>query len=196
MRYGIMGGTFDPIHLGHLIISEYIREELDLDKIIFVPNGTPPHKDARTSDEDRYQMTKIAIEDNEFFEISDIEIREGYSYTIDSIKKLDNIYPDSELFFIIGSDSAKSFHKWKDYREIFKFCKIVCYERKGFSTEELSIERELSKDIIFISSMLFDISSTVIRDRIRDGLSIKYLVSSEVEKYIYYNNLYLEEVKR
>ena len=73
MRYGIMGGTFDPIHLGHLIISEYIREEIDLDKIIFIPNGTPPHKKARTLDSDRYRMTEIAISDNNFFEISDMK---------------------------------------------------------------------------------------------------------------------------
>ena len=108
---------------------------------------------------------------------------------------MNEIYPDAEFFFIIGSDSAKNLHKWKDYREIFKYCKIVCYERKDFYIEELSLEEELSSDIIFIKSMLLDISSTEIRKRIKDEKSIRYLVTEEVEKYIYDKNLYTEEVE-
>ncbi|MDO5707404.1 MAG: nicotinate-nucleotide adenylyltransferase [Andreesenia angusta] len=194
MRYGIMGGTFDPIHLGHLIISEYIRVELGLDKIIFIPNGRPPHKKVSTSDEDRYLMTKMAIEDNEFFEISDIEIKgEVHSYTIDTIKELKKMDSNVEYFFIIGSDSAKNFHKWKDYREIFEYCKIVCYQRKGFNLDDLSLENELSSKIIFIDSMLLDISSTEIRRRVKEKKSIKYLVTDIVEKFIYQKKLYQEE---
>lgn len=191
MRYGIMGGTFDPIHMGHLFIAEDIKERLDLDKIIFIPNGTPPHKEAETPDKCRLEMTEAAIIDNEDFLLSDIEISgEEYSYTVKTLQKLNDEYPEDEFFFIVGSDSVMSFHEWREYRKIFDLCTLVCYRRANFDEEKVQLEEELCSQIIFVDSVILDISSTLIRERVREGRSIRYIVPDEIVKYIEKNNLY------
>lgn len=186
-----MGGTFDPIHIGHLFIAEDIKEKLKLDKVIFIPNGTPPHKKAKTADNIRFEMTKIAINKNDNFIISDIEIkRKKYSYTIDTLKELKQKYLEDEFYFILGSDSIMEIHKWKDYKEIFKFTNIVCYMRKGFDISKVKLEKELYSKVIFEDSIIIDISSTMIRHRVKNNKSIRYIVPDEIINYIEKNSLY------
>ncbi len=191
MKYGIMGGTFDPIHLGHLFIAQEIFEQLDLDKILFIPNGTPPHKKASVSEEDRLEMVENALSDNPNFEVSDIELfKKEKSYTVDTLTELKEKDPDSDIYFIIGSDSVLSIDTWKNYEEIFELCTIVCYERPGFNVDDINISEKLRGKIIFIDSILLEISSTDIRNRVFTNKSIKYLVRESTEKFIKMRNLY------
>ena len=199
MKIGIMGGTFDPIHTGHLIIGEYARTTLDLDKIIFIPVGLPPHKDNSkvSTSSKRLEMTKLAISSNSYFYLSSIEVdRKEITYTIDTIKELKNIYKEDELYFVIGGDSLFEIEKWKDFDQLIKLCKFVVLERPGRTKEEIEqkkIELKLSYKIELekIYSPLIDISSTEIRERVKNNLSIKYLVPESVEAYIMYHKLYL-----
>lgn len=199
MKIGIMGGTFDPIHTGHLIIGEYARTTLDLDKIIFIPVGLPPHKDNSkvSTSSKRLEMTKLAISSNSYFYLSSIEVdRKEITYTIDTIKELKKIYKEDELYFVIGGDSLFEIEKWKDFEQLIKLCKFVVLERPGRTKEEIEqkkIELKLSYKIELekIYSPLIDISSTEIRERVKNNLSIKYLVPESVEAYIMYHKLYL-----
>ena len=199
MKIGIMGGTFDPIHTGHLIIGEYARTTLDLDKVIFVPVGLPPHKDNNkvSTSERRLAMTKIAIESNSYFYLSSIEVdRKQITYTIDTIKELKNIYKEDELYFVIGGDSLFEIEKWKDFDQLIGLCKFVVLERPGRTKDEMD-EKILQLNDLYkiklekIYSPLIDISSTEIRERVRKNLSITYLVPESVESYIVNHKLYL-----
>ena len=123
MKIGLLGGTFNPIHMGHLIISEYIRQVFPLDKVIFIPTGDPPHKNESTLIPalDRYEMTKLAIKTNPYFDVSDIELkRVGKSYTSDTIDAFKAELPQDELYFIIGGDILDELISWKDIRDVFK----------------------------------------------------------------------------
>lgn len=187
MKVGILGGTFNPIHIGHLILAEESREKLGLDKIIFVPTYLPPHKDnsdiaeART----RLKMASLAIKGNRDFAVSDIEIkRDGRSYTIDTIRELKKEYPDDELFFIIGSDLLNYLEEWKDLSEIVKMVKFVAVTRPGFPLEKIpSYIRTVAINAV-------DISGFEIRRRIKENKSLKYLVPEAVRAYIIKNKLY------
>lgn len=195
MDYGIMGGTFDPIHLGHLFIAQETLEKLGLDKVLFIPNGNPPHKETRISEKDRYLMVKDAISDNPFFEVSDIELfKNKSSYTIDTLSTLKSLNPNDNFYFIIGSDSALAIQTWKNYEKIFSLCTIVCIRRPGFDISEMIIDEKLSSQMIFADSILLDISSTDIRRRIALKKSIRYLVRESTEKYIESKNLYRREL--
>lgn len=199
MKIGIMGGTFDPIHTGHLIIGEYARTTLNLDEIIFVPVGLPPHKDNSkvSTSSIRLEMTKLAISSNSYFYLSSIEVdRKEITYTIDTIKELKNIYKEDELYFVIGGDSLFEIEKWKDFDELIQLCKFVVLERPDRTREEMDqkiLELKLSYQIELekIYSPLIDISSTEIRKRVKNDLSIKYLVPELVEAYIMDHELYL-----
>lgn len=191
MKYGIMGGTFDPIHLGHLFIAQEIFEQLKLDKIVFIPNGTPPHKTARVSERDRLEMVEDAISDNPNFEVSDIELfKNENSYTVNTLTELMERAPKSDIYFIIGSDSALDIGKWKNYKKIFELCTIVCYTRPGFDIKRMDIEEDLKGKIIFVDALMLEISSTDIRKRILENKCIKYLVRETTENFIKKKNLY------
>lgn len=198
MRIGIMGGTFNPIHLGHLILSEYIREEASLDKIIFIPTGDPPHKDKNSVIDGfhRKNMLEFSIKDNPYFSLSDIELkRENKSYTIDTIAELRKVHIDDELFMIIGADSLYSIEYWKDSSKLltgidFVVADRVLREKKNLIEEIKRLNILHNIEIEYFDSPLIDISSTEIRDRIKKGKSIKYLVKEDVNKYIIENNLY------
>ncbi|NLM04637.1 MAG: nicotinate-nucleotide adenylyltransferase [Clostridiales bacterium] len=194
-----MGGTFNPIHLGHLFIAETAFEELKLNKIIFIPTGDPPHK----KNEDvidghhRLEMTKIAINSNKNFVVSNIEIkRKGYSYTVETIDELFNVYGrDIELYFITGTDTFMELETWKNYKELFHRVTIVVVTRLGFNDIILNKRIEHYKkihgaNIIKLTAPILEISSTNIRDRIKNKKSIKYLLPEKVEEYIYKNQLY------
>lgn len=193
-----MGGTFDPIHNGHLILAEYARVEFDLDDILFIPTGNPPHKDLDgiSLKDHRYEMTSLAIKSNPHFQISDIEIRqEKTTYTVDTIESLRKSYEDRELYFILGADSFSNIHLWKDYKRLLTLCNIIIAKRLDTDNEKLNKKlNELSqvyRDSLYVlESPLIEISSTEIRNRIKKGISTKYLVPELVESYIEKNGLY------
>lgn len=198
MRIGIMGGTFNPIHHGHLILSEYIRLEARLDKIIFIPTGTPPHKSPSEilEGDTRIKMVELAIEDNSYFSISDIEVkRNKTTYTIDTIREIKDIYKDAQIYMIIGADTLLSLHTWKDFDDLFSLIGFIVADRFVQNGQEVLKEIDRLKglydgDVASIDSPIIDISSTFIRGRIRENLSIKYLLPKKVEDYILENKLY------
>lgn len=195
-KYGIMGGTFDPIHLGHLMIAEYIREEIELDEIIFVPTGNPPHKNKVTRAQDRYNMTKAAIEDNEFFTISDIETKnEGYSYSFETIGKFRKIL-DGKIYFIIGSDTLYQLKTWKKPEEIAQMTEFICALRPDFSdydklqSEVEKLNEKFGTVVHIVKTPRYEISSTDVRCGLKSGKSMKYVLSDKVKDYIEKNDLY------
>jgi len=192
----IMGGTFDPIHYGHLTIAQCAYHHFDLDKVIFIPSGMPPHKADRkvASAVDRYNMTRLAVENNPHFTVSSYEIdKAGFSYTVDTIKYFKGIYYDSKLYFIVGSDALLEMHKWKSPDEIFEMCEVISATRPGYELRKSdlgTLDCFLNKINLFEVPAL-DISSTDIRQRIIDKRPIRYLLPDNVIDYINVNNLYL-----
>lgn len=201
MKIGILGGTFDPIHNGHLIIGEYARVSANLDKVIFMPSGIHPFKDNKkvTDSKKRSRMIELAIKSNPYFRISTIEIeRAGINYTIDSLRCLKEQYKDNEIYFIIGSDILFQIEKWKEFGNLIRLCKFILFYRIGKDEEKIvekiqELKTKYNMNIDKIHSPIFPISSTEIRQRVEQGISIKYLVQENVEKYILENNIYKEE---
>ncbi|MDR5658042.1 nicotinate-nucleotide adenylyltransferase [Serpentinicella sp. ANB-PHB4] len=201
-KLGIMGGTFDPIHIGHLFIAQTALSCLKLDKVLFIPTGITPHKNNQeiSSPLDRFNMTSLAINNNNHFDISSIEIdKNERSYTIDTILELQIKYHLCKLYFITGTDTLISLEKWKKFQELFKAIDFIVITRPGYDTETLEEKIQYYTDeycanITKINVPLLDISSTDIRMRVRHNKSIKYLVPQSVEKYIYNNNLYTNEI--
>lgn len=201
MKIGVMGGTFDPIHIGHLISAEYAREHVGLDRVIFMPSGPHPFKenDKMTSPEIRLEMTSIAITENPYFEISRIGVnRTDTDYTIDDIRDLKKEYPDDEIYFIIGADILDQIERWKDFYKLTRMCKFILFNRWGIAQEEINKkieELELLYDfkIERVESPILEISSTAIRNRRREGLSIRYMLPQAVEDYITKYGIYLED---
>ncbi|HZK00661.1 MAG TPA: nicotinate-nucleotide adenylyltransferase [Tissierellaceae bacterium] len=199
MKIGIMGGTFNPIHHGHLILSEYIRIHVNLDKIIFIPTGNPPHKDRQNILDGgiRLEMVRLAIKNNPYFTATDIEVkRPEISYTIDTIIHLKEIYRDCDLYMIIGSDTLLSLYTWKDISYILGQVKFIVADRLGLHDDDVEKEikrlnNKYSSNIISVDSPVIDISSTLIRQRLKANLSVKYLLPEAVEEYIIENKYYL-----
>jgi nicotinate-nucleotide adenylyltransferase len=199
-RVGIMGGTFDPVHYGHLVTAEGARFEYGLDQVLFLPSGKPPHKtDKQVSEaEHRYMMTVLATLTNPHFEVSRLDIdREGVSYTIDSLRILrEKFGPQTELFFITGADAIFEITDWKDSEEYLTIAHFIAAARPGFCLEELPQttqnwvgEHGDRFHVLRVPAMA--ISSTEIRERVRKGTSIRYLVPEQVEHYIRRHGLYL-----
>lgn len=188
MRIGILGGTFNPIHIGHLILAEEALSKLKLDKIVFVPTFIPPHKSVEggATPKDRLNMTKLAIEDNKAFDVSTFELdSKKRSYSVDTLKEFRLIYGDSaQLFFITGSDLLKDLFSWKDVNDIFKMSKFVVANRAGYPVEDVPSQAET----VIITPI--EISSEDIRRRIKEGKSIRYLVTEPVRNYISAHKLY------
>jgi len=187
MKIGILGGTFNPVHIGHLILAEEVREKLELDKIIFIPTALPPHKDnlGIAPARDRLKMLKAAIKGNKFFTVSDIEIkRPGRSYTSDTLKELKNQFIRDELYFIIGSDLLKYLNEWKDLSEINKMVKFVAATRPGYPLEQIPsyIQR--------LAIRAVDISGFAVRAQVKENKSFRYLVPDKVFDYINKRKLY------
>ncbi|MGO1527547.1 MAG: nicotinate-nucleotide adenylyltransferase [Senegalia sp. (in: firmicutes)] len=197
-RIGIMGGTFNPIHIGHLIIAEETRKKFNLDKVIFIPTGSPPHKDKTKLIPalDRYIMTILATIKNKYFTVSDIETnRIGTSYTIDTLKELNVIYKDSELFFITGADSILDIENWKDTEELLNICTFIAATRPGYNLDEVNfqidkLEKKYNKKISFLTIAPMDVSSSQIRKRIKENKTIKYMTSDSVINYIVEKEFY------
>lgn len=188
MKIGILGGTFNPIHIGHLILAEEAREKLGLDKVIFVPAYLPPHKDNSdiATAGVRFTMIKLAIKGNRYFFVSDIEIkRDGKSYTIDTLKEFKKKYPRDELYFISGSDLLKYLDEWKDLSEIIRMVKFIVATRPGYPLEKIP------SYISTVAIRAVDISAFEVRRCIRENKSFRYLVPEPVFNYINKKRLYL-----
>jgi nicotinate-nucleotide adenylyltransferase len=195
---GIMGGTFDPVHYGHLIAAEFARYEFKLNRVIFMPAARPPHKEIEEvlDSEHRYKMVKRAIQGNPAFEISDLEMkRTGKSYTIDTIRYFLEHYHGCDIFFIMGADSLLMMDTWKDYRELSGLCRFVVVTRPGYVIERSDPALENLPPILwermnFLPIPGLDISSTDIRQRVAESRPVKYLLPLEVEQYILDQGLY------
>lgn len=201
MDIGIFGGSFNPIHIGHLIVAEEVFQQRNLSKILFIPTGISPHKESGGLIDSfhRYEMVKQAIGDNKHFEVSDIEIkRPGKSYTIDTIKILRETYgPEHNLFLILGTDMINEINTWKDIETLSGMCHFIVVNRFPITLNSEMIKKsaisgekkaEIEKLMVQIPSL--DISSTEIRKKLSKGLSIKYLVPERVENYIRTHSLY------
>jgi len=198
-RIAIMGGTFDPVHYGHLVTAEAVRDKFNIERVLFVPTGNPPHKNNKkvTPSEHRYLMTVLATVTNSYFDVSRIEIdRTGYTYTIDTINELKKfVSEDTIIYFITGADAVHQILAWKDTEKLFNICEFIAVTRPGYNKDELFREVEGLKSrfeskIHFLEVPSLDISSSDIRNRIKEGNSIKYMLPEEVENYIYKFELY------
>ena len=198
LKIGIMGGTFDPIHYAHLATAEFIRDKYNLDKILFIPSGNPPHKQKKkiVDKYDRYKMVILATRNNDDFIVSDIEIeRDKKTYTIDTLRELNEKYPNAKIYFITGADAVCDIETWKDVEENFKLATFIAATRPGISLlrAQEKIENLIKKydaKIISVYVPSLDISSTYIREQIKEGRSVRYLVPESVEKYINNKSLY------
>ncbi|TJX14765.1 nicotinate-nucleotide adenylyltransferase [Tissierella creatinini] len=203
MKIGLMGGTFNPIHLGHLLISEHIRMEAHLDKVLFIPSGHPPHKyeSEVASALHRYNMALLATENNPYFEVSTIEIdREGNTYTIDTIEELKRKYPDDEFYFIIGGDTISELTKWKSPSILLQTLSFIVIGRSGIDKEWIlkkikGYEEKYNASMHYIDAPIIEISSTTIRHNLKNGKSVKYMVKTKVEEYIIIHNLYKGRIR-
>jgi nicotinate-nucleotide adenylyltransferase len=196
-RLGILGGTFDPIHLGHLHMAEAILEKMELEQIIFIPAFVPPHKLGMdfAPAADRYAMTELAVRANPCFSVSDIELkRSGVSYTIDTLRELRRLYDGDELYFIIGADSVAQLHTWHSIGEMLELTTFVAAGRPGYEGVMDEVARNLGErareSVILLDTPEYDISSTDIRSRLRRGASLRGLVPQAVEEYIRKQGLY------
>lgn len=203
-KLAIMGGTFDPIHMGHLVTAEEVRHEFQVDEVIFVPTGHPPHKSHinMTTCEHRYLMTVLATAANPYFKVSRIEMeREGVTYTIDTIKELKCIYGNEvELYFITGADAVQKILSWKESEELLQICNFVAVTRPGYNKEELiqqieELNKQYKTNIYFLEVPALAISSSDIRRRLKEMKPIKYLVPQEVENYIKKHELYNYQIR-
>lgn len=187
-KIGIFGGAFDPIHIGHLILAQDILENVKLDKVLFLVNYQPPHKEVFCGFDDRYNMVKLATSGHENFIASDFEKTEmiAPSYTFNVMVKLKEKMPHADFHLIIGADQYNALEKWYRYKDLLEIVKLIVLKRPGF---EINLRNEAP--IIFVDERLIDISSTEIRERIKTGKSIKYFVPEKVEEYIKERRLYL-----
>jgi nicotinate-nucleotide adenylyltransferase len=198
-KVGIIGGSFDPIHLAHLYIAEEAKKRLNLDKIIFIPVGSQPLKlDKKVTEASlRFNMVKVAIEGKVGFTVSDYEVKKkGVSYTYETLEYLKK--DDEELYFITGADCLINLEKWRGIQRIFNLCKLVVFTRPGYNNKELVrqkgyIENKYHGEIILLELEGLNISSTEIREKIFKGESVRNLVSKSVFDIIKEKGLYREE---
>jgi nicotinate-nucleotide adenylyltransferase len=218
MRIGIFGGTFNPIHLGHLRSAEEVREQQRLQRVLFVPSATPPHKGERglASATDRLAMVRAAVAGNPHFRVSSIELqRSGRSYSVDTLRALHRRMPESAFFFILGADAFRDIATWHEYRSLFELCNLVVTSRPPDDDARLAevlpvavrrefcyrrrlraLEHRTGNRIFFQRISHLDISSSAIRTRLRAGASVRYLIPPAVERYILRHGLYTQGDRR
>jgi nicotinate-nucleotide adenylyltransferase len=192
MRLGIFGGTFDPIHLGHLILAECCREQCALDRVWFVPAGSPPHKPiGRTAVEHRLEMLRIAVAGHSAFEVSEIEaLGTGPSYSFETLEQIHNARPGDELFFLIGADSLVDLPSWRRPERIFELATLVVVNRPGVGAPAVFPLGSEERTIVQVVIPQIGIASHDVRRRIAEGRTIRYQVPRGVETYIHANGLY------
>lgn len=192
-KYGIFGGTFNPPHIAHSIVADNVRQQLNLDKIIFIPSGNPPLKESIPA-EQRLAMAKLAFGNDRNFEVSEIEIEDAgdKSYTVDTLRKLKKKYEntETELYLIIGMDNLIDLPNWKDPEKLFELAKIIVINRPENNKDDA--RKDLREKAVFVDVPDLEISSRIIRRNISEGKSVKYLVCDAVEEYIEKNGLYKE----
>lgn len=185
-KIGIFGGSFNPIHIGHIEMANLAIKKLDLDRLYIVPLGIPSHRDSNNlvSGYDRMNMLKLICSKNKKIYPCDYEINsKGVSYTYDTLLKIKEKHPNSLIYEIIGEDSAEYLTSWKNYKEMIRLCKFVFFKRKGYSSN--------TDGLLTIEAPLFNISSTLIREKIKNNESLENYITPEVEKYIKKNKLYI-----
>ena len=197
-KIGILGGTFDPIHYGHLLLGEAAREQFNLDRVIFMPNNLTTYKNRKeiTSGDMRYQMVKMAIADNPYFTCSRLEVDkpEG-TYSYDTIKQLQVMYAGDDIYFIVGGDSIISIDTWYRAPDLLKSCTILAAVRAGddiaaLDTKSKALESNYGADVRLMNFGRIDISSTDIRERIQNGRSVRYLLPENCIEFICMKGLY------
>ena len=201
MKIGIMGGTFNPIHLGHLILAENAYRQLGLDVVWFMPSGKPPHKPNTEilPDEDRVRMVELAIAGTPYFELSMLEIdRPGITYTVDTLEYLTKEQPEDRFYFLAGADSLYQFELWREPAKILSMCHFAAARRDSVIYADIEAQAEYLRSkyqasVSLIDIPEIDISSSNIRERIRRGDSIHFLVPQAVEEYLAEHRSYLEE---
>jgi nicotinate-nucleotide adenylyltransferase len=195
-RVAIMGGTFNPVHLGHLIMADQALHQFHLDQVLWIPAGEPPHKPAvlSVSPQDRLEMLKLAIQDHPKFAWSDLEIkRQGRSYTVQTLDYLVKEYPEREWYWIIGGDALQDLLTWHQVERVVKLCTWIVAPRSGskaIASIIAEINQKLAIQAVILETPFIEISSTFIRQQIQHQGSIRYLVPPSVEKYIYTHGLY------
>lgn len=191
-RLGVIGGTFDPVHTGHLLLALSVLEALGLDRVIFVPAADPPHKERRpdmASAEDRFTMVRLATERIPCFQASRLEVeRPGKSYTVDTLRQLRRLHPDSQLYLIIGADNVAQLPTWHDPEAILGLCTVVAGSRQVSGPEPPP--PELAQRVQTVQTRCVEVSSTEIRQRLAAGRPISYLVPDRVEEFIRSRRLY------
>jgi nicotinate-nucleotide adenylyltransferase len=193
MNIGIMGGTFDPLHLGHLLVAEQARERMELDEVWFLPSNHPPHKDhspvARS--EDRLEMVRRAIGDHPKFKLCEIEFeRDGPSYSVETAYILKERYPKDQFYWIIGSDMIQYLPKWYKIEEMIQEVSFIGLDRPGYGASLHNLPGILQQSLTMVDTVQIDISSTEIRDRLANGRSVRYMLPDAVWSYIRGNQLY------
>lgn len=195
-KIGLFGGTFDPIHIGHIKIAEAARDKAKLSEVIFIPAGEPPHKTEKKQEnkEDRLEMTKLAVSRHQFFSVSDYEIKlKEKSYSLNLIKHFKKVYPEDKLYFIIGADSLYDLPEWYHYEEFMTLCEFIVISRPGIKKEHLLNKfsgKEKPFRAFFIDNINIGISSTQVRQLLKEGESVRQLVPAEVCDYIEKHGLY------
>ncbi len=220
MRVGLMGGSFDPVHAGHLRAAEEISERLKLDEVVFIPTLVSPHKSSETmaSPSHRFNMLNLSVKLNPRFRVSDMELRrEPPSYTVDTLRTLNESNPQNQHYFIMGSELFAEIDMWKDFSELFNYSSFVVLRRPGYDSADsaspipLALENDFrysyndrgmdvfahksSNELFFVNIAGIRVSSTEVRELARRGSSLRYLVAGEVEGYIAENGLYQLEEK-
>lgn len=195
MRVGILGGTFDPIHNGHLFLAEYARVSLDLDEVVLIPNGLPSHKDNSliASPAHRLAMVRLAAEGNPSLTVSDMEVvRTGPSYTVETLRDLHRVRPNTDWTFLAGTDAARDLTTWYAPGEVLSLARMVVAIRPGFAMGEVleALPAELRAGLSCLEGPFPDISATGLRHSVRAGLPIRYLVPDAVARYIEREALY------
>ncbi|WP_251387080.1 nicotinate-nucleotide adenylyltransferase [Mediterraneibacter agrestimuris] len=199
MKIGIMGGTFDPIHIGHLLLGQFAYEDFGLDQIWYLPNGNPPHKQTEEGTKalrHRIEMVRLAIQDMPYFKLCLLEAKETeHSYTYKTMRELNAQYPEHKFYFILGADSLFEIENWKYFREIFPTCTILAAMRDDKNVEKMLAQmthlvEQYGAEIELLRAPLLEISSTAIRSRARNNLSVYYMVPDTVAEYIVKNELY------
>lgn len=196
MRIGVLGGTFNPPHIGHLLCAQEAYVQLKLDTVMLIPDRTPPHKPVEDEPgaEHRLELCRLAIQDDQRLEVSDLEVsRPGPSYTVDTLSELHSNAPDSDLFLIVGGDIAAGFGDWHEPERVLSLARLAVAKRRG--TPRAVVDRALahlqgSDRTQFFKMPRIDISSTLVRERVRAGLPIRYLVPEPVARYIAEKGLY------
>ncbi|WP_382403298.1 nicotinate-nucleotide adenylyltransferase [Leucobacter albus] len=190
-RVGVMGGTFDPIHHGHLVAASEVAKSFDLDEVVFVPTGQPWQKSNVSQSEHRYLMTVIATASNPQFTVSRVDVdRDGPTYTVDTLRDLKRLMPDAELFFISGADAVKQIVSWKDVEKLWELAHFIAVSRPG---HELSLSGLSHDNVSLLEIPALSISSTDCRERVSRGYPVWYLVPDGVVQYIAKHGLYSEE---